>query len=417
MTVSPLYIDPGTGSMLFSLFIGLATAAVFAGRALILKAKFILSGGKIKRDEKGRAPFVIYSDHKRYWNVFKPVCDEFERRGISLLYLTQSADDPVFAACGEDGGYKHIRAEFIGEGNKGFARLNMLKADIVLSTTPGLDVLQWKRSRDVKWYVHIPHSLDELGYYKMFALTFYDAILTTGKNQIDFQKKLEEQFEKARKKEYNIAGAPFMDAALERIKSLPAHTVDKDNPRVLLAPSWGAKSLLNIYGEQLLDALKATGFKVTVRPHPQSFTAEKERIESLMTAYPDFEWNRDNDNLAVLNRNDILITDFSGIIFEWALLFGKPLIFASTKFNPDTFDAAWVKEDLWSFGAAKRIGTELKTEQLQDLKSVILSSFNDTEKSSNIKLVQEECWAQAGKGAQNIADYMVAKQKELLEIH
>ena len=186
---------------------------------------------------------------------------------------------------------------------------------------------------------------------------------------------------------------------------------------MLLAPSWGAKSLLNIYGEQLLDALKATGFKVTVRPHPQSFTAEKERIESLMTAYPDFEWNRDNDNLAVLNRNDILITDFSGIIFEWALLFGKPLIFASTKFNPDTFDAAWVKEDLWSFGAAKRIGTELKTEQLSDLKSVILDSFNDTEKSSNIKLVQEECWAQAGKGAQNIADYMVAKQKELLEIH
>lgn len=39
-----LYIDPGTGSMLFSLFIGLATTAVFAGRALILKLKFLFSG-------------------------------------------------------------------------------------------------------------------------------------------------------------------------------------------------------------------------------------------------------------------------------------------------------------------------------------------------------------------------------------
>ena len=45
-----LYIDPGTGSMLFSLFIGLATTAVFAGRALILKLKFLFSGGKLKED-------------------------------------------------------------------------------------------------------------------------------------------------------------------------------------------------------------------------------------------------------------------------------------------------------------------------------------------------------------------------------
>ncbi len=174
---------------------------------------------------------------------------------------------------------------------------------------------------------------------------------------------------------------------------------------------------MNIYGEQLLDALKSTGFKITVRPHPQSFTAEKERIESLMAAYPDFDWNRDNDNLAVLNKNDILITDFSGIIFEWSLLFGKPLIFTSTKFNPDTFDAAWAKDELWSFNAAKRVGTELKAEQLQDLKSVILSSFSDTEKRGNRKTVHEECWAEVGNGAKNFADYMVAKQKELLEIH
>jgi len=28
----PLYIDPGTGSMLFTLFIGIATAVVFGAR-------------------------------------------------------------------------------------------------------------------------------------------------------------------------------------------------------------------------------------------------------------------------------------------------------------------------------------------------------------------------------------------------
>ena len=43
MTFLPLYIDPGTGSMLFSLFIGIAAAASFGLRALFLKIKFIFS--------------------------------------------------------------------------------------------------------------------------------------------------------------------------------------------------------------------------------------------------------------------------------------------------------------------------------------------------------------------------------------
>ncbi len=412
MTISLLYIDPGTGSMLFSLFIGLATAGVFAGRALIIKLKFILSGGKVKED-KSRVPFVIYSDHKRYWNIFKPVCDEFERRGIDLLYLTQSEDDPVFAECTENSGYRHIKPEFIGEGNKGFVRLNMLKADIVLSTTPGLDVLQWKRSKNVKWYVHIPHTVDELGDYKMFGLDHYDALLATGGNQIEFARKIDEARPTVPQKEYIICGAPFMDSAAERINTFEKHPLNEDTPTVLLAPSWGKKSILNIYGEKLLDALKETGFSVVIRPHPQSFSAEKEKIEKLMAKYPCFEWNRDNDNLSVLNRSDILITDFSGIIWDWSLLFDKPLIFAEAEFNTDSFDAAWVRTPLWRFGAAKKIGITLNESQFANLKTVILDSFKDSETMDNRALVKEECWTAVGSAANNVADYLITKQGDL----
>lgn len=45
MVFFPLYIDPGTGSMLFSLAVGILTAGVFAFRALALKLKFIFTGG------------------------------------------------------------------------------------------------------------------------------------------------------------------------------------------------------------------------------------------------------------------------------------------------------------------------------------------------------------------------------------
>ena len=41
-----LYIDPGTGSMLFSIVIGIAGVLVFALRALWIKCKFFITCGR-----------------------------------------------------------------------------------------------------------------------------------------------------------------------------------------------------------------------------------------------------------------------------------------------------------------------------------------------------------------------------------
>lgn len=125
------YIDPGTGSMLFTILIGVLGAAIYALRNVFMKLRFILSGGRAEKNTGNRIPFVIFTDSKRYWNVFEPICEEFEKRGETLVYMTASADDPAL-----NKSYKHVKCEFIGEGNKAFAKLNMLKADVLLSSTP-----------------------------------------------------------------------------------------------------------------------------------------------------------------------------------------------------------------------------------------------------------------------------------------
>ncbi len=119
MNLRLLYIDPGTGSMLFSILIGAAAAIFFVSRAVIIKAKILFSGGNTK-NAKNRHKCVIYAEDKRYWNLFKPVVDEFEKRKYPLIYLTSSKDDPCFESV-----YNHIVFEYIGEGNKAFARLNL----------------------------------------------------------------------------------------------------------------------------------------------------------------------------------------------------------------------------------------------------------------------------------------------------
>ena len=164
----PLYIDPGTGSMIFSILIGAAATLFFLAKAALLKLKVFFSGkkGGVSQDASYK-PYVIYSEGKQYWNVFKPVCDQFEERKISLTYYTSSEEDPVF-----EQKYQFVKAEFIGEGNVAFARLNLLSAGIVLMTTPGLQVYQLKRSKNVKHYTHVLHMPNDATTYRLFGLDF-----------------------------------------------------------------------------------------------------------------------------------------------------------------------------------------------------------------------------------------------------
>ncbi|MBQ4241468.1 MAG: hypothetical protein II732_01485, partial [Lachnospiraceae bacterium] len=173
-----LYIDPGTGSMLFGILIGIIGALTYLIRTWIVKVRFVLTGGKSTGMNIDKLPIVIFSDDKRYWPVFEPVCRELDKRGADVVYMTASADDPAL-----DNSYEHIKAEFIGENNKAFAKLNLLNAYIVLSTTPGLDVYQWKRSKYVDCYIHMLHGPNEIAGYRMFGIDYYDMLLLSGEYQ------------------------------------------------------------------------------------------------------------------------------------------------------------------------------------------------------------------------------------------
>lgn len=403
-----LYIDPGTGSMLFSLFIGIATAGVFGLRALFLKLKFILSGGKLSKEESANTiPFVIFSDHKRYWNIFKPICDEFEKRNIPLTYYSASQDDPAFSE-----NYKTVKTEFIGEGNKAFAKLNMLHADIVLSTTPGLDVYQWKRSKAVKCYVHIPHYVGDLSDYRMFGLDYYDAVLISGKNQEVLVRKIESLRPAIKQKEIFSVGSLVLDNLKAKLDSR-GKIEQNEIKTVLVAPSWGKSGILSRYGEKILNALQKTGYKIIVRPHPQSVSSEKNILDPLMEKFSSIEWNFDNDNFAVLNKVDVLISDFSGVIFDYSLVFGKPVIYADTKFDTAPYDADWLDEKIWSLRAVEKLGIQLREEDFSKIKDIIDEAISSEKLKAARSEVISECWDKQGSSAVNTVDWLLTKQKEI----
>lgn len=60
------YIDPGTGSMHFTILIGVLGAAVYAIRNVLVKLRFYLSAGRESRVTEDKVDFAIFSDSKRY---------------------------------------------------------------------------------------------------------------------------------------------------------------------------------------------------------------------------------------------------------------------------------------------------------------------------------------------------------------
>ncbi len=401
-----LYIDPGTGSMLFTILLGVLGAGFYSLRLFFIKLRYKIGGKTAPVDQK--IPFVIFSDDKRYFKIFEPVIRELDRRGKDVVYYTGSEDDPALTC-----NIPHMKAECIGKDNKGFIKLNFMKASVLLSTTPGLDVYQWKRSKEVDYYIHIPHAASEITLYRMFGIDYYDAILLSGEYQARDVRGLE-KLRGLPEKELVKIGIPYMDEMAKRLAECgPA----PEHPRtVLLAPSWGKSAIFSVYGEKILDVLLKTGYHVIVRPHPQSFSSEREMIEGLMARYPaseQLEWNRDTDNFDVLNRSDILVSDFSGVIFDFTLIFDKPVIYTDPAFDVSLYDAWWLKTPLWTTTALPRLGCELTEDNFENLRELIDTCISDPKYREGRREVKAETWEHPGEGAVLTADYLIAKYEEL----
>ncbi|MBR5376731.1 MAG: CDP-glycerol glycerophosphotransferase family protein, partial [Lachnospiraceae bacterium] len=189
-----------------------------------------------------------------------------------------------------------------------------------------------------------------------------------------------------------------------------------DTKTVLLAPTWGETAILTRFGERIIKALVDTGYNIVIRPHPQSFTSEKEMMDKLMAKFPEGEklhWNRDNDNFEVLKSADIMITDFSGVMFDYALIFDRPFIYADIEFDKSPYDAAWLEEDMWTLRILPQIGIPLKEEDFDNIKEVIDRTVNDETLAAGRDRARQETWANPGRAAELTVDYLVRKHVEL----
>lgn len=388
--------------MLFSVLIGACATLFFFAKALFIKLKVFFSGGRAKEIDKSYKPYVIYCEDKRYWTVFKPIVEEFEKRKIELNYYSSDKRDPVFSEK-----LKFTKPEYIGEGNAAYAKLNMISAGIVVMSTPSLDVYQMKRSKNVKHYSHIFHSTSDATMYRLFALDFFDSVLMTG----DYQAKNIRYLEKLRnipEKDLVTIGCTYLDVMNEKLKSLPPR--DESKTTILVSPSWGPSGLLSLYGEKLLDPLVATGFDIILRPHPQSYISEKEMLERLLERYKNCKnvfIDKESDNIYSMSKADLMISDFSGIIYDFLFLCDRPVLYAEADLNLEIYDAWYIKEKLWQFDVIEKAGIKIDEKDFDNIKTVIENAKDSEELKNARHKAKSEGWQHQGEAGKLAADYMI----------
>lgn len=400
------YVDPGTGTMLFSIVLSICSIFFFVIFFVWEKIKLYIF--RSNTASKTAYPIVIYTEDKRYYHVFNDIIDEFEKRQYSAMVYVASDDDPFL-----NRDYKFVKVENIGKGYKAYSKLAFMRADVCLMTTPGLDVFHLKRSKFVKHYSHIFHCLDEGTTYRLFGLDYYDSVLLNFEKSKDYIRELEKK-RNLPQKELVVIGSPFMDSMA---KSLPKDVKKSEITTVLLAPSWGNSAILATYGDKLIEKLANTKFLTIVRPHPQSLVSEKKLIQTLQEKFSKYEnihWDLSNDNLQAMASADILITDFSSIIYEFLFLFNKPCIYSLSSYNREIYDLSDLDSGkTYRDSILEKLGKELTIDNIDNVEEMINSLVGKNELSKELLEIKNEIWQEQNNGAKNAVDFLIKKQQEI----
>ncbi|MDB4612145.1 hypothetical protein OAH47_02480 [Flavobacteriaceae bacterium] len=361
MNIIPNYIDPGTGSLLISLLISFVLSIIFSVRTLFYKIILFFSGKEHKGSNDFENKLVFYCEGKNYWNVFKPVLDELIKNKQKFIYLTSDNDDIGLQINSE-----FCSSYYIGNINQSFFFLNKLKAKMCVTTTPQLNILAWKRSKNVKHYCYLSHAPMDVHANKKFSFDYYDSVLCGNNYQITNLRQLERD-RKSKAKVLMKTGCTYYDLITEN------NCDQKDF--ILISPTWGERSFFSLNGEVLVKELLKGKHKVLYRPHPQSWISEKKFIDSITLKFQSNESfevdNRVNNSYALSNAKAMITDTSSGIIYDVAFLHKIPIIAVNFKYDDGGYESSNIENPPSTKYLLEDCGEIISEDEISDINTII----------------------------------------------
>jgi len=365
-----LYIDPASTSALLYIIIAMAATIGFAFRGFFYKVKNLFLGkGFVSHSDYKDIDIVFYSEGKQYWQVFLPIIKALDKKNISSVYFSSDKEDP-----GLDYISDYYQSKYIGNLTMTSVFLNKLNAKFVGMTTPQLDVMMIKRSKNVNHYGHIVHAPIDVFTYRKFAFDYFDSVFCSGPHQIKGIKQLELQRNTA-KKMLLETGLTYYDVMLDELKRLPK--VEKKRPVVLVAPTWKEYSIINRFGIKFFEhLLKKNEYDIILRPHPQSYVSFPKiigEIEDKFKSEDRITIDINPSGAASMAKADLMISDLSGVIWDFAFIFSKPVLLLETKFDTiEGFEGSELNYEMWEMKERGRLGSIFNENDIDNISDLVV---------------------------------------------
>jgi len=259
-----------------------------------------------------------------------------------------------------------------------------MDADMVVMTMPDLETYHIKRSyvrKDVE-YVYMHHyPLSTHMIFRKGAFDHFDTIFCVGKIQELEIRKTEKAYNLPQKN-LILAGYGLIENMVEDYNGIEDDLEDKDYKNIIIAPSWHDGNILDSCIHDILKQLLSKGYNITVRPHPEYIKRYMARMNEIVDEYKDYTGNDLNFELDFSSSksvftSDVLISDWSGVAYEYAFVTKKPVLFIDTKMKVNNEEYLKIEIEPLEISLRDKIGIRLGLDEMQDVEKNIRSLLNN----------------------------------------
>lgn len=290
----------------------------------------------LSEENKEARRLVFYSEGDIYYRYFEDYIESIlSGSNLQISYLTSSRSDPLFSL-----GNERVRPFYIKNLlNAAFSRLD---SKVLVMTAPDLNNCAVRRAPDPVHHIYVFHGISSVHQmYRTGAFDHYDSIFCIAPYQVKELRMLEEM-NKLKAKNLIETGYPLAERLhrqhLQFLSERPAAAA----PVCLIAPTWGPSSIMEHCIYELLESLEETDFEVWIRPHPQYLRQKSKELAELkkfLASRAKLILKPPDSTLDAIHQADLLVTDYSGIAYEYALSTERSVIFIDTPQRIDNPDA------------------------------------------------------------------------------
>ena len=324
-----------------------------------------------KEENIEKMRLMFYSEQSGFFKYYKGMIEYIleNSKDIEIHYVTSDMNDKIFE-------YNNPRViPYYVDTNKLIPLFMKLECDIVVMTTPELQNLYLKRSiikKDIE-YIFTDHGLGSLNLlYKQNALDYYDTVFAKNEKQ-ELEIREIEKIRGTKKKNIIQTGYTLIE---DMISDYEKNKKANKYKTIVIAPSWQEDNIMDSCLDTIIEKMLDTDYKIVIRPHPQYIRRNSAKMKALEEKYNDkfsdkFILEKDFSSNETVYNADLIITDWSGIGYEFVFTTTKPCLFINTKMkilNPDYEKVPVVPMDI---EVRDKLGRCIEKSEVENIKEYI----------------------------------------------